>query len=235
MPIPFGNQRNYFVRIAENYISLKTILEITDIGNYMKGSIHFNLDFAYGMLLAAFVGFIVYVGVVQHDHFEQEKMQLELTINNLNERIYSYQIQEQQKEAIVERYKKLKEQREYFLRQVRCLADNIYYEAGFEPYQGQLAVAQVVLNRIKSHDYPHTVCGVVYQPYQFTWTLHKQPRKNWRVYRKVYRLAENVLVRRVRSPIIGRDVLFYHAVYDNPSWAQNVTPVAEIGNHVFYK
>lgn len=132
-------------------------------------------------------------------------------------------------------------------REVECLAQNIYFEAKNEPYEGQLAVAQVTLNRVENPQYPKTVCGVVWQQSkdrhtgrrvaQFSWTLDGRPDipKSKSAYEQAYAVAEEALLYGTKSAIIGTDALFYHANYVKPRWARQMERVAQIGNHIFYQ
>jgi len=130
---------------------------------------------------------------------------------------------------------------------VRCLTDNIYYESGFEPYEGQLAVAQVTLNR--ANNQKDQICSVVYykkvnprtgkKEAAFSWTLGKKWKPhgiNYRKYQECLKLARAVLTKKVRSDIIDSSVKFYHASYIQlPLWASEHEEVATIGNHIFYR
>jgi spore germination cell wall hydrolase CwlJ-like protein len=132
-------------------------------------------------------------------------------------------------------------------KEVKCLADNIYFEAKSEPYEGQLAVAQVTINRVEHPQYPKTVCGVVWQQNkdrrtgrkvaQFSWTLDGRPDvpKSKSAYEQAYAVAEEVLLYGTKSAIIGTDTLFYHANYIRPRWSRQMERVAQIGNHIFYQ
>lgn len=129
-------------------------------------------------------------------------------------------------------------------RNLTCLALNVYFEARGEPETGQLAVAEVTMNRLASELYPNTLCGVVYQknwdPLRkryvgaFSWTefdtLPEPAGEDWRRARKV---AEAVYYRR-EAPVLD-GALFYHATYSRPSWARGKQRVARIGRHVFYR
>ena len=125
-----------------------------------------------------------------------------------------------------------------FNKQILCMAKNLYYEAAMEPYEGKLAVAQVVMNRTQNKNYPSDVCGVVYQKTlgtcQFSWTCLKNLAVNnkyaWEESEIVARkaLTEPVL----HDKIARTNAQFYHALYVNPNWSGKV--VAKIGNHVFY-
>lgn len=132
-------------------------------------------------------------------------------------------------------------------REIKCLADNIYFEAKNEPVEGQLAVAEVTLNRVEHPEYPKTVCGVVWQQNkdrrtgkrvaQFSWTLDGRADvpKSKETYAEIYALAEEVLLYGMDSAIVGPEALFYHANYVKPRWARKMERVARIGNHIFYQ
>ncbi len=123
----------------------------------------------------------------------------------------------------------------------RCLAQAIYYEARSEPRVGQLAVADVVLNRVANINYPNTICGVVFQgserktgcQFSFTCDGSMKRRLNKRLWKKSDDLAGAVLAG-VRAPV-SRNATHYHADYVNPPWAAKLTPTATIGTHKFYR
>jgi spore germination cell wall hydrolase CwlJ-like protein len=123
----------------------------------------------------------------------------------------------------------------------RCLTEGIYFEARGESAIGQLAVAEVILNRVTSGLYPASICGVVFQGQkskqcQFSFACNGEldrPRDPV-AWRKSQRLAHYVLSGRVRSSIVG-PATYYHATYVNPNWAQRMVEVAKIGQHVFYR
>jgi spore germination cell wall hydrolase CwlJ-like protein len=126
-----------------------------------------------------------------------------------------------------------------------CLADNIYYEAGFQPVEGQAAVAQVVMNRLHDPNRPKNICGVVYERgispkngkivCQFSWTCKPIKGKNNKIYAGILDMARRFLTNKETSDIIGTDVEFYHAAYITPDWAAEKEMVAMIGDHVFYR
>ncbi len=126
-------------------------------------------------------------------------------------------------------------------RQMRCLAEAIYFESRSEPEDGQAAVAQVVLNRVRSGIYPNTVCGVVYQdrnrPFacQFTFacegkSLRVEEPGPWAV---ATRLARDVVSGANYNPKVGVAVN-YHANYVAPFWVGYLKKVDRIGAHIFY-
>jgi cell wall hydrolase len=123
----------------------------------------------------------------------------------------------------------------------RCLAEAIYYESRNEPIIGQMAVADVVLNRVASPIYPDSICGVVYQgaervtgcQFSFTCDGSLDKRRNAIVWDKSDELASAVLAG-VRVPV-SRNATHYHADYVSPYWAPNLTPTAQIGTHQFYR
>lgn len=122
-------------------------------------------------------------------------------------------------------------------KQIDCLADNIYYEAGFEPYNGQVAVALVTLNRTQDPRFPKDICSVVKQKVkstcQFTWFCENFKTKSKEVYDRAREIAIHVYVNYEKLPDITNGALFYHADYVNPRWKLERTAV--IGRHIFYK
>jgi spore germination cell wall hydrolase CwlJ-like protein len=122
-------------------------------------------------------------------------------------------------------------------RELKCLADNIYYEAGNQSTTGKLAVAAVTINRVKSPKFPKSVCSVVYQKTrgtcQFSWVCEGKKRvRSQQQYAESRKVAEKVLLSGANHGIFGRNVLFYHADYVNPGW--NLRRVTKIGDHIFY-
>ncbi len=127
-------------------------------------------------------------------------------------------------------------------RQQRCLAEAVYFEARSETDEGRAAVAQVVLNRVKSGLYPDSVCGVVYQnshrylACQFTFTCEG---KSLRItepapWRDAVRIAREVYDGTTYMPDVGAST-HYHAQYVRPYWAKKLKKMDTIGQHVFYK
>ncbi|WP_129791600.1 cell wall hydrolase [Sphingosinicella sp. CPCC 101087] len=120
-------------------------------------------------------------------------------------------------------------------REQDCLANAVYFEARGEPLEGQLAVAEVVLNRARSGRYPRTICEVVTQPWQFSFVRRGIiPRANrrsesWRRAVAVARIAEAGA-----SRLLPDDVLWYHADYVSPSWGRRLDRNTKIGLHIFY-
>ena len=127
-------------------------------------------------------------------------------------------------------------------RETRCLAEAIYFEARSEPEEGQAAVAQVVLNRVRSGLYPANVCGVVYQnrthykACQFSFACEG---KSLRVtegdaWRTAQRIARDVTSGQTFLSEVGGST-HYHANYVRPRWAKRLKKMDVIGHHIFYK
>lgn len=118
-----------------------------------------------------------------------------------------------------------------------CLANTVYFESGLEPLEGQLAVAEVVLNRMRSGRYPSTICGVVLQPAQFSYVRGGRiPRVDrtsemWRRAVGVARLAQAGTGTR----LLPEDTLWYHADYVSPAWGPRLNRTTKIGLHIFYR
>jgi spore germination cell wall hydrolase CwlJ-like protein len=123
--------------------------------------------------------------------------------------------------------------------QVDCLAQNMYFESGWEPQAGQIAVAMVTINRQESGDFPTTICGVVKQKIastcQFSWVCEYKTINNINrdVYMRVRALAVYVYANRDHIKDPSRGALFYHADYVNPGW-RNMVYLTKIGRHKFY-
>jgi spore germination cell wall hydrolase CwlJ-like protein len=130
------------------------------------------------------------------------------------------------------------EKKQKVMREVECLAKNIYFEAGSEPRAGKIAVAEVTMNRVRSNQFPKTVCGVVYQRQgktcQFSWVCQgKQNIRSNRTWNESYKIAENILILNKRYGIIG-SAKYFHATYVEPAWAAEKEVVMQIGQHIFY-
>lgn len=114
-----------------------------------------------------------------------------------------------------------------------CLAENIYHEARGEGLQGQIAVAQVTLNRVRSGRFQNTVCKTVYAPSQFSWTLDKRKRvKDSKAWQASLAVARAVLSQSIHLPDF--QALYFHTRQVRPSWAKHRQVVAVINNHIFY-
>ena len=123
-------------------------------------------------------------------------------------------------------------------KQIDCLADNIYYEAGYEPEDGKVAVAFVTLNRVNDPRYPKDICGVVKQKVnstcQFSWYCEgKRAIKNYFAYREAQEVALLVYANYEKMKDTTKGALYYHADYVNPRWKLDKT--TKIGRHIFYK
>jgi spore germination cell wall hydrolase CwlJ-like protein len=116
---------------------------------------------------------------------------------------------------------------------VECLAKNIYHEARGEPFQGQVAVALVTVNRVASGLFQKTVCSVVYADKQFSWTSDKHKKvKDQKAWASAVEVATAVLSRRVYEPDFT--AIYFHASHVAPIWAKTKTVITKIGNHIFY-
>lgn len=127
-------------------------------------------------------------------------------------------------------------------KELKCLAEAVYFEARGEPETGQRAVAQVVLNRAASGIYPSSICGVVYQNQnrrnacQFSFACDGKPeaKNETAAWRKAQAVAREVAAGEVDTPVL-RTATHYHASYVKPAWAAKMTRLSKIGLHVFYR
>jgi len=117
---------------------------------------------------------------------------------------------------------------------LNCLAKNIYFEARGESYKGKIAVAQVTINRVKHpEDFSKTICGVVYQPDQFSWTkLPKQAILDTKQWEASLHIAQGVLSGRIF--LENFNALYFHAQHVKPYWRTNKKHIRTIGKHIFY-
>lgn len=132
--------------------------------------------------------------------------------------------------------------------ELRCLAENIYFEARNEPVEGMLAVAFVTMNRVESANYPNSICGVVKQKIrrtcQFSWYCESTPHHistnrlltsdTNRVYNEILKLSIMFYANYENMNDLTKGALFYHADYVNPRW-RNVQKTTQIGRHIFYE
>ncbi len=126
-------------------------------------------------------------------------------------------------------------------RALRCLTQGIYYEAALEPTEGQEAVAQVILNRVRDPNYANSVCGVVFEGAerttgcQFSFTCDgtlAQAPVGW-AWNRARVVAERALAGHV-SARVGT-ATHYHADYVHPWWAPTLNKLTQIGAHIFYR
>jgi spore germination cell wall hydrolase CwlJ-like protein len=118
--------------------------------------------------------------------------------------------------------------------EMECLAGAIYFESKGEPLAGQLAVAEVIINRAKSGKYPRSLCGVVKQPSQFSFIRGgrfppiARDSAHWRKAVAIAHIARNDLA---DSPVPS--ALSFHATYVSPRW--RMKRIATVGRHIFYR
>jgi spore germination cell wall hydrolase CwlJ-like protein len=117
-----------------------------------------------------------------------------------------------------------------------CLANAVYFEARGESLEGQLAVAEVVLNRARSGRYPATWCGVVTQRAQFSFVhggiipAANRGSEAWRRAVAIARIAQQGTTR-----MVDPNVLWYHANDVSPAWGRRLARSSVIGAHIFYR
>ncbi|MEA3049287.1 MAG: hypothetical protein QOG84_1123 [Sphingomonadales bacterium] len=121
-------------------------------------------------------------------------------------------------------------------REQECLANAVYFESRGEPTEGQLAVAQVVMNRAASGRYPADLCEVITQKAQFSFIRHgrfptaDKASEAWRKAVAIAKIAEA----KVADAGIPADCLWYHATYVSPGWGKRLNRDTQIGLHIFY-
>ena len=132
-----------------------------------------------------------------------------------------------------------------------CLAQNIYFEAKSESQAGQIAVAQVVMNRVKSEKYPNSICEVIRQGPTYNWTenfpVKHKCQFSWYCDGKsdnirdinAWRLAKSIagviMAMPDMVPNVVEDATHYHADYVKPHWADRLEKITHIDSHIFYR
>lgn len=127
---------------------------------------------------------------------------------------------------------------------IKCLAENVYFEARGEPLNGQYAVAEVTVNRLRSPYFPKTICGVVHDTRwdplrrrftaHFSWTQMEDRGEPWGPLWQQSMAVATAVINDTYMPIVP-DALYYHADSVQPYWANPKRTVARIGSHVFYR
>ena len=132
-------------------------------------------------------------------------------------------------------------QAEFEQRERRCLAIAIYFEARGEPVSGQVAVGQVIMNRVRSPLFPETICGVVYQgqmqkscQFSFTCDGKTDTPRNDAQWALAQDIAKKITAGELWLPEVGYST-YYHANYVSPYWAGSMSKIDKIGRHIFYK
>ena len=121
-----------------------------------------------------------------------------------------------------------------------CMAAAIFFEARSEKIlDGQYAVAEVVMNRVESPRWPDDICGVVFQPKQFSFTHDGKSDKYW-IYntnvgdRQAIDIAETIAKSVIKGDRVGLTSTHYHTTYVSPYWAKKYHLDGRIGTHLFY-
>lgn len=119
-------------------------------------------------------------------------------------------------------------------RDLNCLAEAIYHEARGESSRGQAAVAEVILNRVESRQFPSSVCGVVNQPSQFSYTIGgRKAIGNKAAYLRARDIARNALAGAPR--VLTGGATYFHTPSVSPSWSRRFQRTVQIGRHIFYR
>lgn len=136
---------------------------------------------------------------------------------------------------------------ERWMKEISCLARNVYYEARGESRQGQLAVAMVTLNRVENGMFPDSICGVVNERKkvegktvcQFSWRCEgwNNPAKRVKATHDSYTAALDAILHydELTKTLIPDDTLFFHAKHVRPTWRKVKEKLAMIDNHIFYR
>ena len=127
-------------------------------------------------------------------------------------------------------YPKQSEMQNLSKQQLDCLSKVAYFESKGESDKGMLAVIHTTLNRVKDNRFPKTVCGVVYQKSQYSWTKYNPKVKEQEQYARAERLAKEVVEGKHKDNTYG--ALFFNSLHRKPS---GTVCTVRIGGHSFYK
>lgn len=114
-----------------------------------------------------------------------------------------------------------------------CLALVVYTEARGEPLDGQLLVAEVVINRVQMEQYPDDVCTVAFQQHQFS-GLKDTPDLETIFVDPAWQTSVDVAVEALQGPTLGSGATHYHTTKVTPFWSKKLTRVGKYGRHIFY-
>ena len=135
-----------------------------------------------------------------------------------------------------------------YVNDLSCMTANLFFEARGESAKGKLAVAEVTKNRVQSKYYPGSICAVVFQRKQFSWTFQQKwkdvekilqgnvgllKEADKKAYNEALQIAADALTSNNR--LLPSDSLHYHATYVSPYWTKGMKKYAKIDNHVFYR
>ena len=117
---------------------------------------------------------------------------------------------------------------------LNCMAEAIYHEARGESTRGQAAVAEVILNRVESRQFPSSVCAVINQPSQFSYTIGgRKAISNKAAYLRARDIARNALAGAPR--VLTGGATYFHTPAVRPSWSHRFQRTVQIGQHIFYR
>lgn len=200
----------------------------------------------YSVILGVIAALSIGANIIMGLHTTQVKSEADETREKLIQ--VSQQLQEQTEEnkKLTDKIEKRKIAMVAMSNEVECLAKNIYFEAGAESYRGKQAVAHVVLNRMKSSDFPKRACDVVYQganngtgSCQFSWACDGMKRAvsiGSTAWHESKAIAIAVLAgTREAAHDVTNGALYFHATHVRPRWAAKEKRTVQIDNHIFYR
>lgn len=119
---------------------------------------------------------------------------------------------------------------------LRCMADNIYFESTGEPLVGQALVGISVMERVKDKRWPDTICGVIYQHKQYSWTAEERKAiEDKESYKLIEYLSQKLLENRDKTPVIKVTNYLRCDWRPKVEWWKSMTFLGQIGDHCFYE
>lgn len=115
-----------------------------------------------------------------------------------------------------------------------CLALVVYLEARGEPVDGQLMVAEVVINRVQAERWPDDVCGVIFDPHQFSGIRNDMDLES--IFASPsWEKSVDVAMTALDGNTLGSGATHFHTTTSNPYWSDRLTVLGQYGNHIFYR
>lgn len=121
------------------------------------------------------------------------------------------------------------------LSELKCISDNVYYEARGESVSGMIAVAHTTKNRVYNNKFDNNICDVVHENKQFSWTNKNSNFGSFEFlkYIQAVNVSNNVLLGKIKDNTNGS--LYFHTKKVKPIWRHKLKRTVSIGNHIFYK
>lgn len=240
------DQRSFSCKVRERFRKLfsnETIVIVPDNKATFEYVSRTTKGIFTGAVLAAscFVGVVLYQTINPTFEYTVQTESLDVAIKNKQHPVYTNfpYVDRKQKDSDTQMLDLANLTSEQYQRHFTCLAKNVYFEARSEDVKGHLAVGLVTLNRVTSDKFPDTICDVVWQDRQFSWThdgMSDEPTDQ-EAWCEAKQIADFLMTPQTVEHLhdFTDNALYYHANYVKPYWNKSYTKTAQVGLHTFYK